>query len=104
LKWPTHEKELFMVMSCLKAWQHYLGFHKTKVFNNNISLRYFEIRPKAMVKQLCWQDTLALMDIELIHKCNKNNVVLNVLSRKEEYQGEMPWGSTQILRAMFVRE
>ncbi len=100
MKWLTHEKELFVVVSCLKAWQHYLGFHKTKFFNNNISLRYFEIRPKAMVKQLYWQDTLALMDIELIHKCNKENVVLNVLSRKEEYQGEMPWGSTQILRAM----
>ncbi len=22
LRWPTHEKELFMVVSCLKAWQH----------------------------------------------------------------------------------
>jgi hypothetical protein len=30
--------------------------------------------------------------------------MLNVLSYKEEYQGEMFWESTQILRAMFVKE
>jgi len=31
LWWPTHEKELYIVMCCLKTWQHYLGTHKTKV-------------------------------------------------------------------------
>jgi hypothetical protein len=70
-------------MSCLKAWQYYLGFHKTKVFTNNVSLRYFENQPKATTKQLQWHDTLAFMDIELIHKPGKNNVVLDALSHKE---------------------
>jgi hypothetical protein len=42
LRWSIHEKELFAVVSCLKAWQHYLGSHKTKVFIDNISLRYLE--------------------------------------------------------------
>jgi hypothetical protein len=37
LRWPTHEKELYVVIRCLKAWQRYLGTHKT-----NISLQYFE--------------------------------------------------------------
>jgi hypothetical protein len=37
------------------------------------------------------------MEIMLIHKPNKDNVVSDALSRKEEYQGEMPWESTQIL-------
>jgi hypothetical protein len=50
-----------------------------------------------MAKQLWWHDTLALMDIELIHKLGKDNVVLDVLSCKEEYQREMFWESTQIL-------
>jgi hypothetical protein len=30
--------------------------------------------------------------------------VLNVLNRKEEYQGEMPWGSIQAIQAMVVKE
>jgi hypothetical protein len=42
LRWPTHEKELFRVVSCSKAWQHYLGSHKSKIFMDNVSLRYFE--------------------------------------------------------------
>jgi hypothetical protein len=67
-------------------------------------LRYFETQPRATAKQLQWHDTLALMDIELIHKLGKDNVVLNVLSRKEKYQGEMSWESTQIFRAMFVKK
>jgi hypothetical protein len=70
-------------MSCLKAWKHYLGFHETKVFTNNISLKYFETRPKATMKQLQWHDTLAFMDIELIHKPGKNSVVPDALSHKE---------------------
>ncbi len=44
------------------------------------------------------------MDIELIHKHGKDNVVLDALSCKENYQGEMHWESTQILQAMFVKE
>jgi hypothetical protein len=33
-----------------------------------VSLKYFETQPKAMVKQLQWHDTLAFMDVKLIHK------------------------------------
>jgi len=44
------------------------------------------------------------MDIELIHKLGKNNVVPNVLNHKEEYQGEMLWENTQIFLTMFIRE
>jgi hypothetical protein len=85
LKWPTHKKELFALINCLKAWQHYLGFHKTKVFTDNVSLRYFETQPKAMAKELHWHDTLALMDMKLIHKLGKSIMVPYALSCKEEY-------------------
>ncbi len=57
-----------------------------------------------MAKELHWHDTLALMDIELIHKHGKNNVVPYVLNRMEEYQWGMHWESIQILRAMFVEK
>jgi hypothetical protein len=57
-----------------------------------------------MAKQLHWHDNLALMDIELIHKLDKDNVVPYALSHKEEYQGEMPWENIKIFQAMFVEE
>ncbi len=53
LKWLIHEMELYVMVNCLKTWQHYLGTHKTKVFTNNGSrLKYFKTQPKAMAKQL----------------------------------------------------
>jgi hypothetical protein len=36
LKWPTHEKELFVVMNYLKTWQHYMGLKKIKIFMDNV--------------------------------------------------------------------
>jgi hypothetical protein len=35
---------------------------------NNVSLKYFETQPEASAKELKWHDTLALMDVKLIHK------------------------------------
>jgi hypothetical protein len=57
---------------------------------NNISLKYFETQPKASTKQLTWHDTLVLLQVELIHKLGQDNVILDVLSRKEEFQVEKP--------------
>ena len=51
-------------------------------------------------KQLRWYDTLALMNVDLIHKPGKENVVPDALSRKDEYKPS----STQILRLMYEGE
>jgi hypothetical protein len=64
LWWPIHKKELYVTISCLKMWPHFLGMHKTKVFMD----KYFEIQLKASTKQLKWHDTLVLLDVEMIHK------------------------------------
>jgi hypothetical protein len=98
LWWPTHEKELYVIICCLKTWQHYLGVHETKVFIDNIFLKYFE---RASTKQLKWHDTLALLDMELIHKQGWDNVVPNALNRKEEFQVEKPLTKIQALRVIF---
>jgi hypothetical protein len=43
------------------------------------------------------------MEIELIYKPSKDNVVLDVFNYKEEYQGKMPWENNQSPLAMFVK-
>jgi hypothetical protein len=61
------------------------------LFENNVSLRYFETQQKTLTKQLkTWHNTLALLDVELIHKPGWDNVVPNALIRKEEFQVENP--------------
>jgi hypothetical protein len=54
----------------------------------------FKTQPKASTKQLKWHNTLASLDVELIHKLGWNNVIPNVLSRKEEFQMERPLTKT----------
>ena len=41
-QWSTHEKEIWAVVHCLKLWQHLLGLEYTKVYTDNVSVRYFE--------------------------------------------------------------
>jgi hypothetical protein len=61
----------------------------------------FETQPKASSKQLEWDNTLALIDVEVIHKLGWDNVIHDVLSRKEEFQMERPLTKTQALGAIF---
>ena len=100
-RWSTHEKELFAVVHCLKTWQHYLGLHKTKVYTDNVFLKYFETQAQVSAKQLRWHDTLALMNVDLIHKPGRDNVVLDALSRREEFHA---MSTTQTLRLMYKGE
>jgi hypothetical protein len=74
-RWPIHVKELFAILHCLKTWQDYLELHKTKVYMDNVSLKYFETQGQMSIKQLRWHDTLALMNVDLIHKPGHDNVV-----------------------------
>ncbi len=62
---------------------------------------YFETQSKASANKLKWHDTLALLDVELIHKPRWDNIIPNALSRKEEFQLEKPLIKTQALRAIF---
>jgi hypothetical protein len=56
------------------------------------------------MKQLKWHDTLALLDVELIHKLGQDNVIHDALNRKKEFQLERASTKTQALRAIFEGE
>lgn len=86
LRWSTHQKELFAVIHCLKTWKHYLGgTTKTSVFTDNITLKYLESKRVITSKELRWYDVLLSMNVELIHKFGRENLVPDALSRKEEH-------------------
>ena len=83
-RWPIHEKELWAVVHCLKLWQHYLGLEYTKVYTDNVLVRYFETQPKITPKQWRWEDVLACFNVDLIHKPGRDNVVPDALSGRQE--------------------
>ncbi len=91
-RWPTHEKEMWAVIHCLKTWGHYIGSKDVVVWTDNVTLKYFVTQPKLSSKQMRWQNTLALFNVDIRHKLGKENVVLDALSRKHQlkvvYVGE----------------
>jgi hypothetical protein len=91
-RWPTHEKEMWAVIHCLKTWGHYIGSKDVVVWTDNVTLKYFATQPKLSSKQVRWQDTLALFNVDIQHKPGKDNVVSDALSRKHQlrvvYVGE----------------
>ncbi len=39
-RWPTHEKEMWAMIHCLKTWGHYIS-SKDVVWTDNVTLKYF---------------------------------------------------------------
>jgi hypothetical protein len=57
-----------------------------------VTLKYFVTQPKLSSKQVKWQNTLALFNVDILYKPGKENVVPDALSRKHQlkvvYVGE----------------
>jgi hypothetical protein len=91
-RWPTHEKEMCVVIHCLKTWGHYIGSNDVVGWTDNVTLKYFAIQPKLSSKQVKWQDTLALFNVDIWHKPGKENIVPDALNQKHQlkmlYVGE----------------
>ena len=54
------------------------------MYTDNVSVRYFETQPKITPKQWRWADVLACFNVDLIHKPERDNVVPDALSRRQE--------------------
>jgi hypothetical protein len=63
-----------------------MGLHKTKVYTDNVSLKYFGIYAQGSAKPLQWHNTLAPMKVDLIHKTGHDNMVWNKLIERKEFQ------------------
>jgi hypothetical protein len=91
-RWPTHKKEMWAIIHCLKTWGHYIGSKDVVVWTDNVTLKYLATQPKLSSKQVRWQDTLALFNVDIRHKPDKENIVSDALSRKHQlkvvYVGE----------------
>jgi hypothetical protein len=95
-----HDERVSAIVHCLEMWQHKLGLHKTKVYTDNVSLKYFGTHAQISAKPLRWLNILALMKVDLIHNVGHNNMVRNVLNERKEFQ---TMSTIQILVANMYR-
>ncbi len=80
------------MIHCFKTWGHYIDSKDVVMWTDNVTLKYFATQPKLSSKQVRWQDTLALFNVDIRHKPGKENVVPDALSQKHQlkvvYMGE----------------
>ncbi len=74
-RWPTHEKKMWAMIQCFKTWGHYIGSKDVVVWVDNVTLKHFITQPKLSSKQVKWQDTLDMFNMDIQHKPMNNNVV-----------------------------
>ena len=57
-RYSAHEREMTVVVHCLRTWRHYvLGAHFV-VKTDNVATTYFQSQKKLTTKQACWQNFL----------------------------------------------
>ncbi len=83
-RWLTHEKEMWAVIHCFKTWGHYISSKDVVVRTDNVTLKYFATQPKLSSKQVRWQYTLALFNVDIQHRPEKENIVPDALNRKHQ--------------------
>ncbi len=71
---------MWAMIHCLKTLAHYIGFKDVVMWMDKVTLKYFTIQLKLSSKQVRWQDTLALFNVNISHKPKKHNVVFDVLN------------------------
>ncbi|GJQ98122.1 putative nucleotidyltransferase, ribonuclease H [Tanacetum coccineum] len=67
-KYMVLEKEMTMVVHCLRIWRHYLLGSRFMIKTDNIATSYFQTQKKLSPKQAHWQDFLAEFDYQLEYK------------------------------------
>ncbi|XP_039053116.1 uncharacterized protein LOC120195059 [Hibiscus syriacus] len=67
-RYTAPEKELLVVIHCLRIWRHYLLGSKFVVKTDNTVVSHFLTQPKLTAKQARWQEFLAEFDFNFEHK------------------------------------
>lgn len=83
--WPTHDKELFAVLSCLQHWRHLVeNGHTTIVETDHNPLQHFMSQLNLNKRQRRWLDAFAEFDFRIVYKRGSENVVADQLSRSPQ--------------------
>jgi len=80
--YPTHDRELVVVVFVLEIWRHYLFGSRFEVFSDHKSLKYLFDQKELNMRQRRWLELLKDYDFGLNYHPGKANVVVDALSRK----------------------
>jgi hypothetical protein len=80
--YATHDLELASIVHALRMWRHYIMGKKFKIRTNHIGLKYIFEQPILNVGQTRWLEFVSEYDFDIKHIKEKENKVVDVLSRR----------------------
>jgi len=98
LRYPIYDKEFMAIVESFKEFRHYLmgSKHRVKVYTDHKNISYFATTQTLSARQIRYAETLSSFDYEIIHRKGSENGRADALSRKSEYEQEIPAAITQI--------
>ncbi|GJS34242.1 putative reverse transcriptase domain-containing protein [Tanacetum coccineum] len=81
--YTTHDLELGAVVFALKTWRHYLYGTKSVIYTDHKSLQHIFDQKELNMRQRRWIELFSDYECEINYHPGKENVVADVLSRKE---------------------
>jgi hypothetical protein len=84
-----YEKEMLAILHDVDLWHPYLLGQRFQIKTNHQSLKYFLEQCISSPEQQKWVTKLFGYDYEIIYKKEKDNVVVDALSQKYEYEGSL---------------
>ena len=80
--YPTHDMELGNIVFALKIWRHYLCGEKCFIYTDHKSLKHLPSQRELNLRQCRWMKLIKDYDCMIDYHLEKNNVVVDALSRK----------------------
>ncbi|KAL2235791.1 UNVERIFIED_CONTAM: Transposon Tf2-12 polyprotein [Sesamum indicum] len=82
--YSVHEKELLVVVHCLRLWGHYLLGSHFVVKTDNAAVSQFISQPKLTSRQARWQELLSEFHFVLEYRADSSNHAADALSRRAD--------------------
>ena len=79
--WPTHERELYALVSALGMWRYYLLGSRGVAFTDNSAVKWLSTSSTLSPRQARWLAILQEFDIEFCHIPGRFNTAADALSR-----------------------
>jgi hypothetical protein len=82
LNYPIYDKELYALVHVLEFWQHYLWPKEFIIHSDHESLKYLKIQHNLNKRHAKWVEFIESFPYVIKYKKDKDNVVVDALSRK----------------------
>uniref|UniRef100_A0A2N9GA30 Reverse transcriptase n=1 Tax=Fagus sylvatica TaxID=28930 RepID=A0A2N9GA30_FAGSY len=82
LKYPTYDKEFYVLVRALETWQHYLWPREFVIHTDHESLKHLKGQGKLNKRHARWMEYIETFPYVIRYKQGKENIVADALSRR----------------------